>query len=99
MKMLQARLAAAQLEKHEAEISQKRREQVGGGGRAEKARTYNFPQNRVTDHQVEVTLNKLDMVMEGDIDDIIEPLRQKEHRERRESAAQATLSTFQSKKE
>lgn len=74
MKVLQARLVAAQKEKHDAEQSLKRKEMVGAGMRSEKVRTYNYPQNRVTDHQVEVTLKKLDMVMEGDLDEIIDPL-------------------------
>ena len=71
LKMLQSRLLVAQREKQESEMSQKRKELVGGGMRAEKVRTYNFPQNRVTDHQVDVTLKKLDMVLEGDLDEII----------------------------
>ncbi len=74
MKILQARLIAAQQEKHEAELSQKRKEMVGAGMRSEKVRTYNYPQNRITDHQVDVTLKKLDMVMEGDLDEIITAL-------------------------
>ena len=82
MKMLQSRLLAAQ-EKQENEMSQKRKELVGGGMRAEKVRTYNFPQNRVADHQVEVTLKKLDMVIEGELDEIIDALMQREHEERR----------------
>lgn len=87
LKVLKARMLAAQREKQEAEMSQKRREQVGGGARAEKVRTYNFPQNRVTDHQADVTLNKLDMVMVGDLEDIIQPLREKEYHERRKQVA------------
>ena len=67
LKMLQSRLLASHEEKIESEMSQKRKELVGGGMRAEKVRTYNFPQNRVTDHQVDVTLKKLDMVLEGDL--------------------------------
>jgi peptide chain release factor 1 len=86
MKMLQSRLLAAQQEKQELEESQKRKEMVGTGMRAEKVRTYNFPQNRVTDHQVDVTLKKLDMVMEGDLDDIIQALMVKEHEDRRKKA-------------
>ncbi len=86
MKMLQSRLLAAQKEKQELEESQKRKEMVGTGMRAEKVRTYNFPQNRVTDHQVDVTLKKLDMVMEGDLDDIIQALMVKEHEDRRKKA-------------
>jgi peptide chain release factor 1 len=83
MKMLKARILAAQVEKQQAELSQQRKEMVGTGMRAEKVRTYNFPQNRITDHQVELTLQKLDMVMQGDLDDIIQALRKKEYEERR----------------
>lgn len=83
LKMLQSRLFAAEQEKRAAEMSQQRREQVGTGMRAEKVRTYNFPQNRVTDHQVEVTLKKLDMVMEGDLDEIIDALLRKDYEDRR----------------
>lgn len=84
MKMLQSRLLATQIEKQQAEMSQMRKEQVGTGMRAEKVRTYNFPQNRITDHQVDLTLQKLDMVMEGPaLDEIIVALRAKAHEERR----------------
>jgi peptide chain release factor 1 len=83
MKMLQSRLLATQIEKQQAEMSQMRKEQVGTGMRAEKVRTYNFPQNRITDHQVEMTLQKLDMVMEGDLDEIIQALRVRAHELRR----------------
>lgn len=83
LKVLQARLFAAQEEKKEVEESKKRKEQVGSGERAEKVRTYNYPQNRVTDHQVDITLKKLDMVMEGELDEIIDALMQKDREERR----------------
>ena len=83
MKILQSRLLAAKMKKHEAEMSRKRKEQVGTGMRAEKVRTYNFPQNRVTDHQVNVTLKKLDIVMEGELDEIIDALRAKEYEDRK----------------
>lgn len=83
MKMLQSRLLVAQKEKQESEESQKRKEMVGAGMRAEKLRTYNFPQNRVTDHQVDLTLKKLDMVIEGGMDEIIQALMLKEQQERR----------------
>ena len=63
--------------------SKKRKEQVGTGERAEKVRTYNYPQNRVTDHQVDLTLKKLDMVMEGELDEIIDALMKKDRDERR----------------
>jgi peptide chain release factor 1 len=85
MKVLQSRIMAAQQEKHDAEESQKRKEMVGSGMRSEKVRTYNFPQNRVTDHQVEVTLKKLDMVMEGDLDEIIQALMAKEREDRKKN--------------
>jgi peptide chain release factor 1 len=87
MKLLQSRLLAAKVEKAEAEMRKQRKEQVGTGERAEKVRTYNFPQNRVTDHQVDVTLKKLDMVMEGDMDDIIQALMNRERDDRKKNPA------------
>lgn len=92
MKMLRAKLMNIQQEKHEEEVSKARKEQVGTGMRAEKVRTYNFPQNRVTDHQVDLTLNKLDMVMNGDMDDIIDALRKHENQERRSKGLSFNLS-------
>ncbi|MCX5921783.1 MAG: peptide chain release factor 1 [Candidatus Dependentiae bacterium] len=83
MKLLQSRILAHHLEKSHQELSEQRKEQVGTGDRAEKVRTYNFPQNRVTDHQVDVTLKKLDMVMEGALDEIIDALVEKERETRR----------------
>jgi peptide chain release factor 1 len=83
MKVLQSRILAAQREKHEAEVSQQRKEMVGAAARAEKVRTYNFPQNRITDHQVDITLKKLDIVMQGVLDELIEPLMEKERQDRR----------------
>ncbi len=83
LKVLKSRLVAYQKEKQEAEMQQKRKELVGKGMRAEKVRTYNFPQNRVTDHQVELTINRLDFIIEGDLDEIIQALRHKEKEDRR----------------
>lgn len=83
MKMLQARLLASQVEQQQAEMSANRKKQVGTGMRAEKVRTYNYPQNRVTDHQANITLKNLDMVMQGNLDDIIDGLIAKERSERR----------------
>ncbi len=74
MKVLQARIYEAERAKKDAELSAQRKQQVGTGERAEKIRTYNFPQNRVTDHRTEVTLKKLDLVMQGDCNDLIDPL-------------------------
>lgn len=79
MKILQARILADLEEKRLREMHEQRKEQVGTGMRAEKVRTYNYPQNRVTDHQVNLTLNKLDRIMEGDLDEISNALRQEEH--------------------
>lgn len=83
LKVLGARLRAAMEAKRESAMSQKRKEMVGGALRSEKVRTYNFPQNRVTDHQVDVTLKNLDMVMEGELDPIIDALRAKDMQARR----------------
>jgi peptide chain release factor 1 len=83
MKMLQSRILAAQVEAQEAKMSADRKKQVGTGMRSEKVRTYNYPQNRVTDHQVEQTWQKLDMIMQGDLDDIVEALSNKERTDRR----------------
>jgi len=82
MKVLKSRILAAQALAHESEMSQKRKELVGTGERAEKVRTYNFPQNRITDHQVEMTLKKLDMVLEGDLDELMQALIQKDRETR-----------------
>ena len=83
LKVLQSRLLAAQTAQQNQEMSEKRREQVGTGERAEKVRTYNFPQNRITDHQVDLTLKNLDVVIEGELDPIIQALREKERADRR----------------
>ncbi len=64
----------AEREKQENEIAQQRRSQVGTGDRSEKIRTYNFPQNRVTDHRIGLTLHRLDQVLAGDLDEIIDGL-------------------------
>ncbi|WP_413936416.1 peptide chain release factor 1 [Nitrospira sp. BLG_1] len=75
MRTLRARIVEAERERQEAEIAQSRKSQVGSGERSEKIRTYNFPQNRVTDHRVGLTLHKLELVMEGDLDDIVQALK------------------------
>ena len=61
-------------EKQENEIAQQRRSQVGTGDRSEKIRTYNFPQNRVTDHRIGLTLHRLDQVLDGGLDEIVDAL-------------------------
>ena len=65
MVVLRARLLKAEQDKQSAELSEQRRSQVGGGGRSEKIRTYNFKDNRITDHRIGLTLYKLDKVLEG----------------------------------
>lgn len=74
MRILRSRLLAMEKEKQQAEISHARRAQVGTGERSERIRTYNFPQNRVTDHRIGLTLYRLDRILEGDMEDIIEAL-------------------------
>jgi peptide chain release factor 1 len=75
MRTLRARIVEAEREKQEAAVAQSRKSQVGTGERSEKIRTYNFPQNRVTDHRVGMTLHKLELVMEGDLDEIVQALK------------------------
>jgi len=88
LKVLQSRLLVFEKERHAAEVGKQRKEMVGRGMRAEKARTYNFPQNRVTDHNADITLKKLDYVIEGDLDEIVEALRSIDREERRKLALQ-----------
>lgn len=74
LQILRARLYALELDRQVEAQSEARRSQVGSGERSEKVRTYNFPQNRVTDHRVGLTLHRLDSVLEGDLDELIEAL-------------------------
>lgn len=74
LKVLYSRIYKLEQEKHDSAISENRRQQVGSGDRSEKIRTYNFPQGRVTDHRAGITLYKIDAVMNGDLDDIIDVL-------------------------
>lgn len=74
LKVLYARIYEMEQAKHDAEISADRKAQVGTGNRNERIRTYNFPQGRVTDHRVGLTLHKLDMVLDGDLDEIMDTL-------------------------
>lgn len=74
MSLLSARLLAAEEEKAASEQAASRKSQVGSGDRSERIRTYNFPQGRMTDHRINLTLYKLDEIMQGNIDQVIEPL-------------------------
>ena len=74
MKVLRSRLLEARVAEENAKYAAQRKAQVGTGERNERIRTYNFPQNRVTDHRIELTLYNLPAVMDGELDPIIEPL-------------------------
>jgi peptide chain release factor 1 len=76
MSLLQARLLSQAQEQRQSEQAAERKLQVGSGDRSERIRTYNFPQNRLTDHRVNLTLYKLDAVMAGEFDQVIDPLVQ-----------------------
>jgi peptide chain release factor 1 len=78
MVVLRARLHRLEMERQAAEQSEQRRSQIGGGGRSDKVRTYNFKENRVTDHRVKLTLHKLDRVLDGDLDDLVNALLEDE---------------------
>jgi len=75
MSLLQSRLLAAEQEKQQSEISETRRNLVGSGDRSQRIRTYNYPQGRITDHRINLTLYKLQDVLQGDLDQLIEPLK------------------------
>jgi peptide chain release factor 1 len=81
MRTLRARIVEAERARQEAEIAQNRKAQVGTGERSEKIRTYNFPQNRVTDHRVGVTLHKLEQVLEGDLGELVQALKAQRQQE------------------
>ena len=74
MKVLRSRLYELELESQEKERAQERKSQVGSGDRSERIRTYNFPQNRVTDHRINLTLHKLQSILEGELDELIDSL-------------------------
>ena len=82
MALLQAKLFASAREKQESEESALRKALVGSGDRSQRIRTYNFPQGRVTDHRANITLYKLDDVLEGSLDDLIDVLVKRSHAER-----------------
>jgi peptide chain release factor 1 len=75
LRVLRARLFEAEEEKKHAERAKERKSQVGSGDRSERIRTYNYPQNRVTDHRINLTLYKLEYIMEGELDEIIDALK------------------------
>jgi peptide chain release factor 1 len=82
MRYLRARLYELELREQQEKISSDRRSQVGTGDRSEKIRTYNFPQDRITDHRVGVTLHNMDMVLDGEIQVLVDALRRREQEDR-----------------
>ena len=74
MGLLKARLLDAERSRREAEQARTRKLLVGSGDRSERIRTYNFPQGRVTDHRINLTLYRLDAIVQGDLDQVVEPL-------------------------
>src|SRR6187551_3486832 len=87
MRVLRARLLELERERQEEELSAARRSQIGRGDRAEKIRTYNYPDNRVTDHRVNLTIKRLDRIVEGDLGEFTEALAAEERRQALEAAA------------
>ena len=86
MRVLRSRLYEAEQERQAAEIAADRKSQVGSGDRSERIRTYNFPQGRVSDHRIGLTLYKLDQVMDGDLDEIVDALITHDQAEKLKSA-------------
>jgi peptide chain release factor 1 len=74
MQVLRSRLLRLEQDRQAAEHAGQKREQIGGGGRSEKIRTYNFKENRVTDHRIGLTLYKLDKILGGELDDVVDAL-------------------------
>ncbi len=87
LKVLRARLYDQELRRQKEAIDRDRRSQVGSGERAEKIRTYNFPQNRVTDHRIGLTLHNLGTALEGGIDELIQALNAHDQAERLKALA------------
>jgi len=74
LRVLRSRLYDMEMEKQQKALADERRSMVGTGDRSEKIRTYNYPQNRVSDHRIGLTLHRRDAVMDGDLDEVIEAL-------------------------
>ena len=90
MRVLRARLYDYELERQNAALSAQRRAQIGTGERAEKIRTYNYGERRVTDHRIKLTAHNLDQVLEGELDEFTAALQNDEKRRRLEAQAAAT---------
>ncbi|MPZ53423.1 MAG: peptide chain release factor 1 [Acidimicrobiia bacterium] len=81
-RILRARLHQMAMDEAQSEVAGERRSQVGTGGRSEKIRTYNFKENRVTDHRIGMTIRRLDEILDGDLDDFVEELRLRDREDR-----------------
>jgi peptide chain release factor 1 len=80
MRVLRARLYERELERQRAELDATRNAQIGSGTRAEKIRTYNFPENRLTDHRIKLTVHQLDRILQGDLDEFTQALTDEDRR-------------------
>jgi peptide chain release factor 1 len=80
LRVLRARIYEAERERQQAELSAQRRSQIGGGERAEKIRTYNFPENRLTDHRIKLTVHRLDQILDGDLAEFTEAITSEDRR-------------------
>ena len=85
MSVLRSRLLDIEQRKQESEITESRRSQVGSGERSEKIRTYNFPQDRLTDHRIGLTLHNLPRLLEGDLDELINAIASHQQAKQMES--------------
>ena len=89
LRVLRARLYELELRRQQAELSQQRRAQIGSGERSEKIRTYNYPESRVTDHRIKLTVHRLDAVLAGELDEFTEAVAAEDRRRALEAAAVA----------
>ncbi len=87
LRVMRARLFEREREKQLAEVAATRRSQIGGGERAEKIRTYNFPENRLTDHRIKLTVHRLDQILQGELDEFTNALQAEERRQALAAAA------------
>ena len=88
LKVLRSRLLAQKQAEYNSELAQKRRSQVGTGDRSERVRTYNFPQGRLTDHRIGLTLYKLNTIMDGVLDEVIDALTTADQAEKLKAASE-----------
>jgi peptide chain release factor 1 len=87
LRVLRARLYELERERQQAELTAKRRSQIGSGERAEKIRTYNFPENRLTDHRIKLTAHRLDSILQGELDEFTDALAAEDRRRALEDGA------------